>query len=35
VLALGEGSIDVERAYLSMRYYACVVDYRPELPPPP
>src|SRR4051794_33622044 len=32
VLAVGEGSIDVERAVLAMRYYSCVVDYRPGFP---
>lgn len=35
VVAVGEGSIDVQRAYLSMRYYACLVDYRPALPGQP
>jgi hypothetical protein len=29
VIAIGEGSIDVERSALSMRYYECRVDYRP------
>lgn len=29
VLALGEGSIDVARRALSMRYYECRVNYRP------
>jgi hypothetical protein len=29
VIALGEGSIDVGRSALSMRYYECAVDYRP------
>ncbi|HEY3408783.1 MAG TPA: hypothetical protein VGK53_11490 [Propionicimonas sp.] len=32
VIAVGEGSIDPERAALSMRYYSCVVDYRPTIP---
>ena len=29
VIAVGEGSIDVARSALSMRYYECRVDYRP------
>jgi hypothetical protein len=33
VIAVGEGSIDPVRAVLAMRYYACVVDYLPGLPP--
>lgn len=32
VLALGEGSIDVSRGALSMRYYSCHVDHRPTIP---
>ena len=32
VIAVGEGSIDVGRGALSMRYYSCHVDYRPEIP---
>jgi hypothetical protein len=32
VLAIGEGAVDVQRAALSMRYYSCEVDYRPEIP---
>jgi hypothetical protein len=37
VIAIGEGSIDVARKALSMRYYECRVDYRPwdERPPGP
>jgi hypothetical protein len=31
VIAVGEGSIDVARSALSMRYYECRVDYRPWL----
>ena len=33
VIAIGEGSVDSERAVLAMRYYACEVEYRPALPP--
>jgi hypothetical protein len=33
VFAIGEGSIDPERAALAMRYYVCVVDYLPEIAP--
>jgi hypothetical protein len=33
VIAIGEGSIDPARAVLVMRYYECVVDYLPNLPP--
>jgi hypothetical protein len=33
VFAVGEGSIDVARSALSMRYYECRVDYRPPLEP--
>ncbi len=32
VIAIGEGTIDLEHAVLVMRYYECVVDYLPELP---
>ncbi|HEY3339460.1 MAG TPA: hypothetical protein VGK18_13230 [Propionicimonas sp.] len=32
VIAIGEGSIDPERAALSMRYYSCTVEYRPTIP---
>jgi hypothetical protein len=32
VIAVGEGSIDVARAALSMRYYSCHVDHRPQIP---
>lgn len=32
VIAVGEGSIDVDRGALSMRYYSCHVDYRPKVP---
>ena len=32
VIAVGEGSIDRDRGALSMRYYACHVDYRPKIP---
>lgn len=31
VLAVGEGTVDVERAVLAMRYYECVVDYLPTV----
>jgi hypothetical protein len=31
VFAIGEGSIDPDRAVLAMRYYACVVDYLPSI----
>lgn len=31
VIAIGEGSIDVAAGALSMRYYSCHVDYRPDL----
>jgi hypothetical protein len=34
VIAIGEGSIDPDRAVLAMRYYACVVDYLPGIEPP-
>jgi hypothetical protein len=27
VIAIGEGSVDVERLVLDMRYYACIADY--------
>jgi hypothetical protein len=30
VIAIGEGSIDVAAGALSMRYYSCHVDYRPD-----
>lgn len=33
VVAVGEGSIDVERSALSMRYYECRLDYRPGVEP--
>jgi hypothetical protein len=29
VIAVGEGSLDIARSALSMRYYECTVDYRP------
>jgi hypothetical protein len=32
VIAVGEGSIDPERALLAMRYYECVVDLLPDIP---
>ena len=32
VIAIGEGSIDVQHAALAMRYYTCEVDYRPQIP---
>jgi hypothetical protein len=37
VIALGEGSIDVEQQALLMRYYECIVTHRPGVPvaPPP
>lgn len=35
VIAIGEGSIDQQRQALSMRYYSCHVDYRPEIPRTP
>lgn len=31
VIAIGEGSIDKAAGALSMRYYSCHVDYRPDL----
>ena len=31
-LAVGEGSIDPEAGVLHMRYYACAVDFLPDLP---
>ena len=31
VIAIGEGSIDTAAGALSMRYYSCHVDYRPDL----
>jgi hypothetical protein len=31
VIAVGEGSIDVQRRCLSMRYYSCHVDHRPDV----
>jgi hypothetical protein len=34
VIAVGEGSIDPDRAVLAMRYYACVVDYLPGIAAP-
>jgi hypothetical protein len=34
VIAIGEGSIDPDRAVLAMRYYACVVDYLPSIEAP-
>lgn len=34
VVAVGEGSVDVERSALSMRYYSCHVDHRPAVPAP-
>jgi len=34
VLAVGEGSIDPTRGVLAMRYYACSVDYFPDLETP-
>lgn len=35
VLALGEGSIDVEHQALLMRYYQCIVTHRPGVPAAP
>ena len=32
VIALGEGRIDTQRLALSMRYYSCHVDHRPQIP---
>ena len=32
VFAIGEGSIDVERGVLAMRYYRCTVDHLPDVP---
>ena len=32
VIAVGEGSIDAERSALAMRYYECIVDFRPAVP---
>jgi hypothetical protein len=34
VIAIGEGSIDPDRGLLAMRYYACTVDYLPDLGAP-
>ena len=34
-IAIGEGSIDPGRGVLAMRYYACIVDYLPNLESPP
>ncbi len=34
VIAVGEGSIDVERMVLAMRYYRCVVDHIPRIDAP-
>jgi len=34
VLAVGEGSVDVGRSALSMRYYSCHVEHRPDVPAP-
>jgi len=31
VIALGEGSVDADAGALSMRYYSCHVEYRPDL----
>ncbi len=31
VIAVGEGSIDVDRGQLAMRYYECVVDHLPDI----
>jgi hypothetical protein len=31
VMAVGEGSIDATAGVLSMRYYSCHVEYRPDL----
>jgi hypothetical protein len=31
VIAIGEGSIDQQRQALSMRYYSCHVEHRPEI----
>lgn len=33
ILAVGEGSIDVARGALSMRYYECQIDHRPPIGP--
>jgi len=35
VIALGEGSIDVEQQALLMRYYECIVTHRPGVPVAP
>lgn len=32
VVAVGEGSVDVARSALSMRYYSCQVDHLPHIP---
>ena len=34
IIAIGEGSIDPDRGLLAMRYYACSVDYFPDLETP-
>ncbi len=31
ILAVGEGSIDVDKGVLAMRYYECIVDYLPVI----
>src|SRR6478609_8068283 len=33
LIAVGEGSIDPHRLVLAMRYYECIVDHLPSLPP--
>ena len=35
VMALGEGSVDVELQALRMRYYECIVTHRPGVPANP
>jgi hypothetical protein len=35
VLALGEGSIDVDQEALPMRFYECIVTHRPGVPVTP
>jgi hypothetical protein len=35
VIAVGEGSIDVDKQALSMRYYECIVTHRPGVPASP
>lgn len=31
VIAVGEGTVDIERGALAMRYYSCAVDHHPKI----